>query len=336
MTWLGVATHNGNGSPATGLVPLAQDGARLVPDGEPVDVGVDPMYLAWAGSDTLVVAHEADDGAVSAWRTDGTTLQALGPRRSTFGAGPCHVDLDPTGRWVLVANYTAGVFCVLPFDHDGGIGPATAHATYDGSGPHPDRQDGPHAHQVVVDSARDQVLVADLGTDRLHRHRLDARDGSLSELSPITTHPGAGPRHLVIAEHLAYVAGELDATVLVVDLSISAEVRAVPSTTHTDAGAVYPSAIRQSPDGSRVYVANRGPDSVATFAVTDGTLELIDEVGSGGEHPRDMVVSPDGRYLWVANQFGDNVASFEVDENGCPQPTGDVLPTPSPTCILLP
>src|SRR5690625_4660565 len=263
MIWLGVATHNGNGSPATGLVPLAQDGARLVPAGDPVDVGVDPMYLAWAGRDTLVAAHEADDGAVSAWRAADTALQALGPRRSTLGAGPCHVDLDPTGRWVLVANYTAGVVCVLPFDHDDGIGPATAYAAYDGSGPHSERQGGPHAHQVVVDADRDQVLVADLGTDRLHRHRLDTRHGSLSELAPITTHAGAGPRHLVIAGSLAYVVGELDATVLIVDLTTSAEVRSVSSTTHTDAGAVYPSAIRQSPDGSRIYVANRGPDTVA-------------------------------------------------------------------------
>ena len=38
-------------------------------------------------------------------------------------------------------------------------------------------------------------------------------------------------------------------------------------------------------EGTRVYVSNRGHDSIAVFALENGRLELIQHVASGGAHP---------------------------------------------------
>ena len=37
-----------------------------------------------------------------------------------------------------------------------------------GTGPNPDRQEGPHAHQTVTDTGADHVLEVDLGADKVN------------------------------------------------------------------------------------------------------------------------------------------------------------------------
>src|SRR5205085_1611287 len=66
-----------------------------------------------------------------------------------------------------------------------------------GSGADPDRQAGPHAHEVRL--AGDLVVVVDLGLDRLIGYRLDPATGALTVAADpfARTHAGAGPRHAV-------------------------------------------------------------------------------------------------------------------------------------------
>ena len=54
-------------------------------------------------------------GAVSAFRIDQETgaLTWLNTRPS-HGTDPCHLVIDPSGRYVLIANFASGSTCVLP------------------------------------------------------------------------------------------------------------------------------------------------------------------------------------------------------------------------------
>ena len=88
-----------------------------------------------------------------------------------------------------------------------------------------------------------------------------------------------------------------------------------------------------SPDGRWLYVGNRGPATIAVFSLANELPILVGEVPTGGAWPRQFVLV-DG-FLYVANQHSHTVAVFHVDPTtGIPSPTGDVLPTPSPTCLL--
>jgi 6-phosphogluconolactonase (cycloisomerase 2 family) len=80
-------------------------------------------------------------------------------------------------------------------------------------------------------------------------------------------------------------------------------------------------------------VANRGPATISVFALADELPTLVAEVPSGGAWPRHFaLVWP---YLYVANQLSNLVVAFHIDPaTGIPSPTGDVLTTPSPTCLL--
>jgi len=56
-------------------------------------------------------------------------------------------------------------------------------------------------------------------------------------------------------------------------------------------------------------------------------------VPTGGAWPRHFALVDD--YLYVANQLSHTVVVFRIDPaTGIPVPTGDVLATPSPTCLL--
>ncbi len=331
---LGASTTGFLGTPAAGIRPVEVDETGAVWLGDPVDVGPDPMYLARHG-DTLVVAHHLDDGAVSALRLGDDGPEALGVRQPTGGADSCHVSISPDGRWAFSADYTSGSLSVHPLGPDG-VGPQHLRVAYEGSGPDASRQESPHAHQAVVDAARSQLVVADLGADRLRVHGLAALAAGDDTHADIHLRPGSGPRHLVVLGRHAVVAYELDGTLGLVDLDAPerGETTAIVSTMAGSAAAS--SALRRSPTGL-LAVANRTPNTVSTILADDeaGTLELLDEFPVAGDHPRDIEFTADGRFLVIANMASDSLTVLAVDPaSGRMSQVGEPVATPGPACLL--
>jgi 6-phosphogluconolactonase len=184
-----------------------------------------------------------------------------------------------------VANYETGSVCVLPIERDGRLGEATDTVQFSGSGPVPDRQEGPHAHMVVPSPGRSFILAVDLGTDRLMAFRLDRERGALSPIvSPWTQMPpGAGSRHLVFHPHLpfAYVICELQSAITVYQYEErqgAFEALQTISTLPDDfTGQNLGAEIKIAPSGRFVYASNRGHDSLAIYAVDPetGRLSLV-------------------------------------------------------------
>ncbi|HEY0240295.1 MAG TPA: beta-propeller fold lactonase family protein, partial [Friedmanniella sp.] len=198
-------------------------------------------------------------------------------------------------------------------------GPLDRYASTAPLGPDPDRQDGPHAHQVVPDPGRPgEVLVCDLGTDRVHRLRLEP-DGRLVEAAPALVLPaGFGPRHLVVAGDTLVVAGELSAQLWLgrrddagwQATQLVPTTRATPDERARLTAVVAPSALRLV--GDQVVAATRGVDTVSVFALdrAAGTVVLVAETSCGGHHPRDLV-GVDG-LLWLANQGSDEIVVLDL------------------------
>src|SRR4051812_41039897 len=160
----------------------------------------------------------AKSGAVSVFdvnRRDGS-LRFVN-RQASMGGAPCYVIADKAGRFVLVANYLGGNVAVLPIMKGGGLGKAVDVRQDSGSGPNHERQDGPHAHSVLLDASNRHAYSCDLGTDRVMVYDFDARGGKLSPAKQpsVSLKPGAGPRHLTFdqAGRYVYVLNELDSTV---------------------------------------------------------------------------------------------------------------------------
>jgi 6-phosphogluconolactonase len=107
-------------------------------------------------------------GAVSAFSIDPKTgeLTYLNQQPS-HGTGPCHLSVDKTGRFVLVANYGGGSVCVLPILDNGQLREATDFIQHEGSSVNPQRQKGPHAHSIILSPDNRYAFAADLGLDKI-------------------------------------------------------------------------------------------------------------------------------------------------------------------------
>ncbi|MCL4541118.1 MAG: lactonase family protein, partial [Chloroflexi bacterium] len=101
-------------------------------------------------------------GGIAAFRLDAASgkLELLNIE-STQGNGPCHLSIDPSGRYVLAANYMSGSLAALPILEDGRVGEATSFVQNAGSGPNSRRQEGPHAHSIYPVPGTNLVLAND-------------------------------------------------------------------------------------------------------------------------------------------------------------------------------
>ena len=137
-------------------------------------------------------------GAISAFAIDQATgnLTLLNQQPSA-GTGPCHVNVDRTGKYVLAANYGSGSAVVLPILDDGKLDKASCTVQHKGSSINKGRQEGPHAHSINLDANNRFAFVADLGLDKVLTYRFDADKGTLTANDPPAgvVSPGAGPRH---------------------------------------------------------------------------------------------------------------------------------------------
>lgn len=282
----------------------------------------------------LYAANELEAGTVSAFAAgpDGT-LTLLGSA-GTGGEHPCHVAVTPDGRHLFAANYTSGSVSVHPLDAEGRPGERTDLVALEGQGPDPERQKGPHAHMVSPD-ATGHVLIADLGSDRVWRARLDPLSGRLLDLSAaIVAAPGFGPRHLLrTPDGAVLVAGELSAELSWHRPGPGGLERAgvVPATSAT--GEAYPSEVTAGPDGRFVYLATRGPDTVTVFGWDGERATRLGETPTGGVWPRHLTVA--GDHLYVANERSHNVTIFHIDAaGGLLRDQRAPIAVPSPTCVL--
>ncbi|MBP7935855.1 MAG: lactonase family protein [Phycisphaerae bacterium] len=346
-----VGTYTGPKS--KGIYSLVMDTAdgKLKPEGLAGEAA-NPSYLSvHPNGRFLFAAGELDafagkrTGAVSAFSiaADSGKLNLLNQQPSG-GRGPCHLTVDRTGRYVLVANYSSGSVAVLPVAADGMLGEPTATVQHQGSGPNRGRQEGPHAHSINLSADGRFAVAADLGVDKLFVYRFDPARGSLTANEPPAglVAPGSGPRHFAFhpdGRH-AYVINELTSTVAAFDYDPKAgtlrEIQTLSALPAGWSGRSFAAHILVHPSGRSLYASNRGHDSIAVFAVDEktGRLTVVGHESTQGKNPRNFGIDPFGAWLLAANQNSDSLVLFRVDpRTGRLEDRGIKAEVPSPVCV---
>jgi len=310
-----------------------------------------PTFLALhPNGHFLYAANEVSEfngtrgGAVSAYEIDLTTghLKRLGTA-STRGGGPCHLNVDATGRLVAFANYGGGSVGSLPILASGSVVSGGSFFQHTGSSIDANRQKEPHAHSINFSPDNRFALACDLGTDEVRVYRVQAAQGLVAapELT-VKAVPGGGPRHLTFGadgRHV-YVNNEMKSSVtaFAYDPKSGRLQRQATYSTLPEGftGNSSTAETRTSADGRWLFVSNRGHNSLARFEVNlrSGGLTPRGHVSTGGKIPRNFCLTPDGQYLWAANQDSDNVVVFRFDTaTGALTPTGQDLKVGRPVCI---
>jgi 6-phosphogluconolactonase len=308
---------------------------------------VNPSYLALSHDQRFLYSVHGDEDYATAFALDPATGQAkLLNRAAAGGKNGVREAVDPSGKFLVMANYASGSVAVLPIAPDGSLKDQHQVVQLPGEpGPHKIEQTGSHPHDIVFDPSGRFVLVPDKGLDRVFVFRFDAATGRLAptEQGSVKSRPGAGSRHLAFHPKLpiVWVLNELDSTIATYQFDTergALKALQVMSTLPTDfTGYSTTAEIAVSPDGRFVYGSNRGHDSITIFAANpEGLLSIVGWQPTQGSSPRFIGLDPAGHFLYAANEQGDTVVTFRVDgSSGKLTPTGQVIKNGSPVTIVF-
>jgi 6-phosphogluconolactonase len=263
---------------------------------------------------------------------------------SSKGRGPCHVALDTKGRVALVANYGSGSIASYKIATDGQLSEAVSFFQDSGFGPNQSRQAGPHAHSNTLSADNRYVISCDLGTDRLSIYELDTENAKIVPSNPpfVRAVPGGGPRHFTFHpnEKFGYVCNEMLSSVTAFqwnrfrgELTELETVSTLPKGGFS--GENSTAEIRIHPVNGRLYVSNRGHNSIAVFEIAkDGKLTLIETAATGGKTPRNFNFDPSGRWLLAAHQDSNDIKVLEIHhKKGTLAATSNSAQCGAPVCL---
>lgn len=264
--------------------------------------------------------------------------------RISGGMLACHISIDPTGRNLLVANYLGGNCAVLPIERDGSLAPVSSLQQHTGSGIHPRRQTAAFTHSINCDPSGRFAIVADLGIDKIMIYCFDAAAGTLTPNDPpfVATEPGGGPRHFTFHPSGKFAYADLELSNKAVAFEYDAkwgvltEIQSLSTLPDGFDGPSTASEILTTPDGRFLYVANRGHNSIACFAVDPaaGRLALLGHEPVRGENPRNFNIDPTGTFLVAVNAKPGNAVVFRINrEIGLLEFTGSEIEIPNPGCV---
>jgi 6-phosphogluconolactonase len=263
----------------------------------------------------------------------------------TGGTAPCHLTIDPTGKFVLFANYGGGSSGAVAITGDGSLGKTTAFVQHKGKSVNPDRQEAPHAHSVNMSPDGKFAYVADLGLDQILIFAFDPATGEMTPANPphVAVKPGSGPRHFAFAPggKRAFVITEIGNTVNVFDVNTKTgeltQVQSIGTLPTSFKGVSHTAEVVVHPTGHFVYGSNRGHHSITTFLVNgDGSLSMQANYQSVEiDTPRNFAVDPAGKWMLIEGQNTGLIEVHAIDpKTGAPKgDPADTVKVSTPVCV---
>ena len=324
------------------------DSGRLTPRAEVPAAGGPSVMAISPDRHTLYVGHR-NQPAISSFRIEdgagaltllGTVSQAHAP---TFLAP------DRTGKYLLCAYYQGGGAAVYNLGEDGGVGAPSLDWLATAVGAHAIATDRSNRFALVPHIARlnDNVLEPpknNPGPNVIMQFRFDAQTGRLTANSPLRVEQSdlLGPRHYCFHPVLdiAYFSNEQGCSVTAYRLdSATGTLSAAQTVATLPAGFTARntcSQIHLTPSGRFLYVANRGHNSVAGFAV-DGATGHLTPIGQVPTEavPSAFGLDPAGRFVFSAGSASGRLASYRInDETGALTPLATYAVGQRPMAVL--
>ena len=278
---------------------LDQDGKLTHAGTTPLE---NPMYLVESGGRMHTLLKSCFDDGCGGYTSfkinpDGS-LSDMSEIVSTKGLVPCH--LAVCGDDVYAVNYSSGSVIKLPH----------LLKVHQGSGPNLPRQDMAHTHFVGPTPSGKLIAVTDLGTDEIYFY-----DKHMNLQFKVKTPEGSGVRHLAFSgnSNLMYAVTELHSTVCVYtygdapeDFRLIGEYKALPD---DFTGQNTAAAIRLHE--GKLYVSNRGHNSIVCFDICGNKLKKARTINCGGKGPRDFDIF--GNFMVVTNENSQDIVVFDMN-----------------------
>ena len=353
LVYFGTNTNAKNGSKGIYVARFnSASGELTTPElaaeaGNPGFLAIHPSKKYLYASSDIALPDGKKGGGISSFSIDLNSGQlTLINQASAVGAGPCHVNVDKTGKLATIANYGSGSVASYAIKFDGSVSEAASFFQHEGSGADPKRQAGPHAHSVNFSPDNRFSFACDLGLDKVLIYKIDPATGKMTPNDPAfgKVPAGGGPRHLAFhpSGKFVFVNNEMamSETVFAYDAEKGAltEIETVSTLPEADRGmkGLSTAETLAHPNGRFVYVSNRTHDTIAVFTCdpATGKLTLIQNANVEGKTPRNFNLDPTGKWLIAAHQGSNSIALFKVDpDTGKLTFTGTKVNVPGSICV---
>ncbi len=345
-----IGTFSDNGSLGIYVYDLDRQSMRfdllqtIFSKDSPMFVVVSPdkkfLYSANIGS----LPGKPDWGSVTAYSINQTSgkLTILSDQFS-YGDGPCHLSIHPSGKYLFVSHYKSGDVVVLPVDGAGKIGEPTVIISREGKGTIMPQQSQSHPQSAVPSRDGRFLYVSDLGLDQIFIYEFSEANGSVSPASQafIRTIPGAGPRSLEFSTDgsLAYSSEEIASSVCSYEVNKQDGslrlIQRLPTLPPAFYGENATADVHLAGEDKFVYVSNRGYNGLSMYkSAGNGKMKIIGHMATIGERPQTFLPEPKGTFMLVGNRDSNEVNIFRIEKDGMLTDTSAYLPVPSSVCIV--
>ena len=294
------------------IFKMSSETGALTPHGE-VGVYSPPSILTVHPRLDVLYAAIRATGDILSFRVDRGTGQ-LEPIDTTVTGweDPAYLEIDKTGDYLITPYYVPGKVTVYQLREEGTLQsePSDTHST------------GEHAHGVAIDPSNRFVFVSHTcPTNSIFQFQFDSSTGTLSPNAPAQVSPESedGPRHICFhpSQPLVYADNEQGSSVTAYKFDASNGTLSAFQTLSTLPegydGSNSCARLEIHPSGKFLYVANRGHDSIAGYAINpDGSLKSVGYFPTE-KTPRSFRVDPNGKFLISAGESADRLALYRID-----------------------
>lgn len=305
-----------------------------------------PSYLTFDNKNEYLYAVHGDYNHVTSYRIDPETgrISLLNQIQLEGGINPVFITCDRTNQYLVVATLQGGSIYVIRRREDGGLGPVVCTHRFPGK----NGKGVCHAHQCIWDQKKEFLFVPQqgrgIGYPGVTVLRFHSEDGSVEETDYFRARDYAEPRHVAVHPNNRYVylVNEKDNTVTYFQFDSHngrlKPLQILPVLPETYVGQGQASAILVDKSGGWVIEATRIFEAMTVFKIDSvtGALSVSDYVGCQGLTPRFITFHPDGDKFYAANEDSDTIVEYHFDVGrGNLIPTGNVIHTESPVCLLF-
>jgi 6-phosphogluconolactonase len=269
------------------------------------------LYAALPQSSQIVEYREDPNSGI---------LTQLATSPVTAGAGVQSLAVHPTGKYIYAANAGENDISFFLVEPGGQLVEQTPR-TVAGTSP----------TLLVMDSAGKFLYVANSGSQNISVFSIapssSSNAGSLTQIgNPFQA--GISPLNMKLSPsgNFLYVTGASPQAgtpgyieVLAINTAVTAPASPLSIVAVTPPGS-SPYGLVISPNGSYLYTANFGDNTISEFAIgSNGLLTPISgsPIGQTFTGPVSLLIEPSGKYLYVANQQSSgNVAGYSIGTDG--------------------
>ena len=212
----------------------------------------------------------------------------------------------------------------MPIAKNGSLKAVSSKQQHTDSSIHPQRQNIPHPHSIVLDPAEHYAFVADLGLDKMMIYKFNSTSGKLTPNKPpfVKVKAGGGPRHFVFHPSGKFAYTNLELTSEVTAFKYDAkrgnlkQFQTITTLPKGFSGKNANAGICITPDGRFLYVSNRGHNSIAIFSINakSGKLTMLRNESTRGDVPQTIKIDPTGNYIIVTDKRAGHVSSFRINQ----------------------